>query len=43
MYKCMRCKKEFDELPKGLIRCPNCAYRILTKVRPSITKKIKAR
>jgi len=43
MYKCVRCGKEFDELPKGLIRCPNCAYRILTKKRPPVTRTVQAR
>ena len=43
MYKCLKCQKEFDDLPKGLIRCPNCAYRILAKVRPPVAKEIKAR
>jgi len=43
MYKCVKCGKEFDELPKGLVRCPNCAYRVLVKTRSPVTKKLKAR
>ncbi len=43
MYRCKRCEKEFDDMPKNPIRCPNCAYRILEKTRPPVTKTIKAR
>ncbi|MCD6247493.1 MAG: DNA-directed RNA polymerase subunit P [Candidatus Diapherotrites archaeon] len=43
MYKCARCGREFDNMPKGQVRCPFCAYRIVLKVRPPVTKKIKAR
>ncbi len=43
MYKCVKCGKEFDELPKGLVRCPSCAYRVLIKLRSPVTKKVKAR
>jgi len=43
MYKCVKCGEEFAELPRGLIRCPNCAYKIVVKTRDPITKEIKAR
>ncbi|RLG71105.1 MAG: DNA-directed RNA polymerase subunit P [Candidatus Iainarchaeum archaeon] len=43
MYKCMRCKTTVESLPRGNIRCPNCAYRIFFKVRQPVVKKIKAR
>lgn len=43
MYKCMRCGSNVEELPKGLIRCPNCAARVLFKARDPGTKAIKAR
>ncbi len=42
-YICMWCKRPIkkEELVIG-IRCPNCNYRILKKVRKRITKDIKA-
>ncbi|MFH1255710.1 MAG: DNA-directed RNA polymerase subunit P [Candidatus Diapherotrites archaeon] len=43
MYKCVKCGEEFNELPKGLVRCPNCAYKIVVKTRDPIAKDIKAR
>ena len=42
MYICGKCGKTFDELPKGIIRCPSCAYKVLYRARDPITKKIKA-
>ena len=43
MYKCGKCHETFKDLPEGLIRCPHCAYKILYKTRPKVTKNIKAR
>lgn len=43
MYKCGKCGAVFDRLPQGVIRCPQCAYKILYKVRDPIAKEIKAR
>ncbi|MEM4598543.1 MAG: DNA-directed RNA polymerase subunit P [Candidatus Diapherotrites archaeon] len=43
MYKCLKCGKEFAEMPKDQVRCPYCAYRVVLKARPEVTKKIKAR
>ncbi|MDO8428776.1 MAG: DNA-directed RNA polymerase subunit P [Candidatus Diapherotrites archaeon] len=40
MYKCIKCTSELKELPKGMIRCPNCAGKILIKQRSPITKEI---
>lgn len=42
MYKCGKCGQTVKELPKGMVRCPACAYRILYKIRPPVTKKAKA-
>jgi len=47
MYKCLRCgrlvsKEELEENWGGQIRCPNCKYRILMKVRPPIVKRLKS-
>lgn len=43
MYKCIKCEATVEELPKGIIRCPNCAGKILSKLRPAVTREIKAR
>jgi len=43
MYRCVRCGKEFEELPKDQVRCPYCAYRVVIKVRSNVTKRIKVR
>ncbi|MBU0530405.1 MAG: DNA-directed RNA polymerase subunit P [Candidatus Aenigmatarchaeota archaeon] len=45
MFKCLHCGKEVD---LGLnsskkIQCSFCGYRILIKIRPSVTKKIEAK
>ncbi|MCX8158173.1 MAG: DNA-directed RNA polymerase subunit P [Candidatus Diapherotrites archaeon] len=42
-YRCVACGRVFDTISKSLIRCPSCAYRVVEKVRPPVTKKIKAR
>lgn len=43
MYKCGKCGEKFDKLPRGMIRCPVCAYKVLFKIREPVTKKVKAR
>ncbi len=43
MYKCIKCAEVFDDFPKGVIRCPACAYKIVFKVRDQVAKTIKAR
>jgi len=44
MFKCLHCGKEVDiKLNSSKkIQCTFCGYRILRKVRPQVTKKIKA-
>lgn len=43
MYKCIKCGEIIDTLPKGILRCPNCAGKIFSKQRPPVTKEILAR
>ncbi|MEK6973261.1 MAG: DNA-directed RNA polymerase subunit P [archaeon] len=43
MYKCMSCGKLLDEIPKPMIRCPNCAGKVLLKQRAPIAKNLVAR
>lgn len=43
MFKCGRCGEKFEALPKGVLRCPVCAYKVIFKLRDPITKKIQAR
>jgi len=40
-YKCLRCGREYDNLPERFI-C-ECGYRIFVKTRPPIVRKVKAR
>ena len=42
MYKCVCCGKsvKVDITTAKKIICPSCGYRILTKVRPEVTKKV---
>ncbi|MFH1224636.1 MAG: DNA-directed RNA polymerase subunit P [Candidatus Diapherotrites archaeon] len=42
-YKCIKCGDVFDSLPKGVIRCPKCAYKVLLKAREPVTKIVQAR
>jgi DNA-directed RNA polymerase subunit RPC12/RpoP len=42
-YKCVRCGKELDSFPSEVIRCTNCSFRVMEKVRPQVTKEILAR
>ncbi|MHA1311281.1 MAG: DNA-directed RNA polymerase subunit P [Candidatus Helarchaeota archaeon] len=46
MYECGECKKEINAMDMNSlpgIKCPQCGYRILYKIRPPVVKKIKAR
>lgn len=43
MYKCARCGEKFEGLPKGVLRCPVCAHKVINLVRDPITKMVKAR
>jgi len=43
MYKCIKCGEVFQDFPKGIIRCPACAYKIVFKSRDPVTKTIKGR
>ncbi|WP_309491906.1 DNA-directed RNA polymerase subunit P [Candidatus Hecatella orcuttiae] len=45
-YQCFRCGKkvyyeELTAMPE--LKCPECGYKILKKVRPPIVKHVKAR
>jgi DNA-directed RNA polymerase subunit RPC12/RpoP len=42
-YKCAKCGEVSDGFPQGVIRCPNCAYKVLFKERMPVTKTIIAR
>lgn len=41
-YQCQKCGEKFDEIPKGVFRCPACAYKIITKLPQPVSRKIKA-
>ena len=45
MYKCLNCGKEvkLDLKTAKKIICPRCGYRILSKTRPKIGKRVIAR
>ena len=46
LYSCIQCGKvvTYDQLSLMLeIKCPNCGYRVLRKVRSPIVKRVKAR
>jgi len=43
MYRCGKCGEVFESLAVGVIRCPQCAYKVLYKGRDPISKEIKAR
>ena len=43
MYKCLKCGYENPVLTSTLVRCNNCAYKILVKLRPQVTKTVQAR
>ena len=45
LYECVRCGLVFDGekiAERGIIKCPDCGYRIIKKVKPPIVKKVKA-
>ncbi len=41
MYKCVKCGEIIKELPRS-IRCPACAFKIFSKIRTPIARKVKA-
>ena len=41
-YQCQKCGQKFDELPKGVFRCPACAYKIIVKLSQPVLRKMKA-
>jgi DNA-directed RNA polymerase subunit P len=44
-YECLRCGLVFDGekiAERGIIKCPDCNYRIIAKVRPPVVKRLKA-
>jgi len=44
-YECISCRSKISTnvlLLSPEIKCPNCGYRVLRKVRPPIVKKLKA-
>ncbi len=41
-YRCQKCGEMFDELPRGVFRCPSCAYKIISKLPQPVLRKIKA-
>ncbi len=43
MYRCGKCGEIFDKLPQGVIRCPQCAFKVLYKTRDPVAKEVKAR
>jgi DNA-directed RNA polymerase subunit RPC12/RpoP len=41
-YQCQKCGEKFDELPRGVFRCPACAYKIISKLKQPVVRKVKA-
>jgi DNA-directed RNA polymerase subunit RPC12/RpoP len=41
-FKCLKCKKVVEELEER-VRCPFCGYRIFSRMRPTIVKRVQAR
>jgi len=44
-YECVRCGLVFDGekiAERGSLKCPDCGYHIIKKVKPPIAKKVKA-
>ena len=42
MYKCISCKKAIDK-DDGKVRCPYCGFRIYSKIRPDVMRRVVAR
>jgi len=46
VYECVRCGAKITteelELRGGTIKCTQCGYRVLKKIRPPIVKRVKA-
>lgn len=42
MYKCLNCRKEIDET-NDKVRCPYCGFRVYSKSRPEVVKRVQAR
>ena len=45
LYQCARCGLVFDGekiAERGNIKCPDCGYRMIAKVRPPVVKRVKA-
>ena len=45
IYKCFRCGRlvSYEKIKMSPdLKCPNCGFKILVKVRPKIVKKVKA-
>jgi DNA-directed RNA polymerase subunit P len=45
LYECVRCHKRFlgeQIAERGVIKCPECGYRVIKKVKPPIAKRVKA-
>jgi DNA-directed RNA polymerase subunit RPC12/RpoP len=47
MYRCEKCGKltTLEELlgkSEGKFKCPECQFKILTKIRPRVVKRVKA-
>lgn len=44
MYVCMKCGKDVELDPQfKRVRCPFCGYKVVTKKRSEILKKLKAK
>ena len=44
-YECVRCGLVFDGekiAERGIIKCPDCGYRVLRKVKPPVVKRVNA-
>lgn len=42
MYRCVNCKRIITKIDER-VRCPYCGFRILSKMRPEVLKRVKAR
>jgi len=41
-YQCQKCGERFDEIPKGVFRCPTCAYKVIIKLSQPVLRTLKA-